>query len=403
MSSLTRRPHLVGQAMISLTENSQRHLLRSVAGPPATMACVVGLCLALGPSRAESQRRPGKAAEWDQAAAANYLDGRQAWWRTWPNAARDHDTSCVSCHTALPYALARSALRAPLGESGPTIPETDLLADVTKRVGLWNEVDPYYPDQTVGLPKTSESRGTEAILNALILSSRDARDGQLTTETRQAFENLWKLQFTRGEGAGAWAWLYFGLAPWESEGAAYFGAALAAVAVGVAPSGYANSTGIQDRVASLRAYLQQGLESRRALDRVLLLWASSELSDILTPDQNQSLIGDVMRLQNSDGGWSLTSLGSWEGQDEFSPGPGSDGYATGLITFRSAKGRRVARPGRSEQSPRLVGAEPGSNGRPMARLLTQQRARSDIRQGTLHGRCGHSVRRPGADAGRCVE
>jgi squalene-hopene/tetraprenyl-beta-curcumene cyclase len=323
--------------MISLTENSQRRLLRSVVGPPATLACVVGLCLALGPSAVESQRRPAPPAEWDQAAAADYLDGRQAWWRTWPNAARDHETSCVSCHTALPYALARSALRAPLGETGPTIPEADLLADVSKRVALWNEVDPYYPDQTVGLPKTSESRGTEAILNALILSSRDAREGQLTNETRQAFENLWKLQFTRGEGTGAWAWLYFGLAPWESEGAAYFGAAFAAVAVGVAPNDYANSTEIQDRVASLRAYLQQGLESRRALDRVMLLWAASELSDLLTSDQNQSLIRDVMRLQNTDGGWSLTSLGQWEGQDGFAPGPGSDGYATGLITFALQK------------------------------------------------------------------
>lgn len=246
--------------MISLTENSQRHFLWSVVGPPTTLACVMGICLALGPSPVESQRWPALAAEWDQAAAADYLDGRQVWWRTWPNAARDHDTSCVSCHTTLPYALARSALRSPLGETGPTIPETDLLADVSKRVALWNEVDPYYPDQTVGLPKTSESRGTEAILNALILSTRDAREGQLASETLQAFENLWKLQFTRGEGAGGWAWLYFGLAPWESEGAAYFGAALAAVAVGVAPNDYATSTEIQEHVASLSAYLQRGLE-----------------------------------------------------------------------------------------------------------------------------------------------
>ncbi len=65
----------------------------------------------------------------------------------------------------------------------------------------------------------------------------------------------------------------------------------------------------------------------------MLLWASSELSDLLTRDQQQSAIGDVMRLQNSDGGWSLTSLGLWERQDGFSPDPGSDGYATGLSAF----------------------------------------------------------------------
>ena len=39
---------------------------------------------------------------------------------------------------------------------------------------LWKEVEPYYPDQTRGLPKTSESRGTEAVFNALILAARDA-------------------------------------------------------------------------------------------------------------------------------------------------------------------------------------------------------------------------------------
>ena len=319
--------------MIRPSEISQKCQLRSVARPRTILACAVGLCLGLGSSRVESQTRLPSPAEWDQAAAAAYLDGRQAWWRTWPVADRDHDTSCVSCHTTLTYALARPALRPVLGETGPTIPEVDLLADVEKRVALWNEVDPYYPDQTVGLPKTSESRGTEAILNALILANRDAREGQLSSEARQAFENLWKLQFTRGDGAGAWAWLYFDLAPWESDGAAYFGAALAAVAVGVAPDQYAASTEIQDRVALLRAYLQQDSEDQSPLHRVMLLWASTELSDLLTRDQQQSVIADVMSLQSGDGGWSLTSLGFWEPQDGFSPKPGSDGYATGLIAF----------------------------------------------------------------------
>jgi hypothetical protein len=198
---------------------------------------------------------------------------------------------------------------------------------------LWNEVAPYYPDQTSGLPKSSESRGTEAILNALILASRDAREGHLTNDTRQAFENLWKLQFTRRDRVGSWAWLRFGLAPWESDGAEYFGAALAAVAVGVAPDSYASSIEVQEPLALLRAYLQQDSESRPPLDKVMLLWASTELSDLLTQDQAQSIVGDVMRLQNSDGGWSLSSLRQWERQDGLPQDPGSDGYATGLISF----------------------------------------------------------------------
>ena len=119
-----------------------------------------------------------------------------------------------------------------------------------------------------------------------------------------AFENLWKLQFTRGEGVGAWAWLYFDLAPWESDGAAYYGAALAAVAVGLAPDDYATSAGVQERLALLRAYLRQDSESRSPFDRIMLLWASSELSGLLNSDEQQSIIRDVMSLQTSDGGWS---------------------------------------------------------------------------------------------------
>src|SRR6516162_5550871 len=75
-------------------------------------------------------------------AAASYLDGRLDWWLHWPNAARDHDSSCVSCHTALPYALARPALRRALEEAEMPPPERMMLASVVKRVRFWKEVEP---------------------------------------------------------------------------------------------------------------------------------------------------------------------------------------------------------------------------------------------------------------------
>jgi squalene-hopene/tetraprenyl-beta-curcumene cyclase len=256
-----------------------------------------------------------------------------AWWSGWPVAARDHDTACVSCHTSAPYALARPALRDLLGETGTVAPEAKLVGDVVKRVTLWNETDPFYPDQTVGLPKTSESRGTEAVLNSLILASRDARGGRLANETRRAFENLWKLQFTRGAQSGAWAWLLFDLAPWESEGAAYFGAALAAVAAGIAPEGYAASEEAEEPLGLLRAYLLESPGPRTPFDRVMLLWASAELPGLLSEDERRSAIGYLIDMQNGDGGWSLTSLGTWEGRAGYEPDRGSDGYATGLTTY----------------------------------------------------------------------
>ena len=143
-----------------------------------------------------SRGRPARGVE-PQGAAA-YLDQRATWWTTWPTAQRDHGTFCVSCHTALPYALARPALRQPLGESAPAPSEAALLANISKRVTMWRDVEPFYPDQTRGVPKTSESRATEAILNAVILARRDAASGAISDEGRRALDNVWALQMKTG-------------------------------------------------------------------------------------------------------------------------------------------------------------------------------------------------------------
>ena len=49
--------------------------------------------------------------QWNPQQAANYLDRREIWWQQWPRAQKDHGTLCISCHTTLPYALVRPALR----------------------------------------------------------------------------------------------------------------------------------------------------------------------------------------------------------------------------------------------------------------------------------------------------
>lgn len=270
---------------------------------------------------------------WNPQAAAAYLDGRAAWWLHWPNAARDHDTSCVSCHTAVPYALARPALRTVLSERDPAAPERRLLANVVTRVRRWKDVEPFYPDQTRGLPKTSESRGTEAVLNALILAARDAPTGALTDDARQAFDNLWPLQFTAGDLKGAWAWLNFHNEPWESSDSPYYGAALAALAVGSAPGGYASSPEIQDRLKLLRDYLEHRADTESLFNRLTVLWASTKLPGLLTPAQRQAITDAAVGQQRDDGGWSLSALGSWKRADATAQDTAGDGYATGLITL----------------------------------------------------------------------
>src|SRR5205814_7779425 len=71
--------------------------------------------------------RGADAPVWNPRAAASYLDQRTDWWTTWPGAARDHETFCVSCHTAAPYAVARPVLRRMLGEPAPSAPEAKLI------------------------------------------------------------------------------------------------------------------------------------------------------------------------------------------------------------------------------------------------------------------------------------
>src|SRR5579872_2359665 len=133
------------------------------------------------------------ASSWNPKAAATYLDRRESWWMEWPRAQRDRETFCVSCHTAVPYALSRSALRSDLAEQAPTPNERRLLDNVTKRVRLWKEVEPFYKDADRGPYKSVESRGTESVLNALILSSYAAQQRH-QLDVRMAFDNMWAEQ-----------------------------------------------------------------------------------------------------------------------------------------------------------------------------------------------------------------
>jgi squalene-hopene/tetraprenyl-beta-curcumene cyclase len=282
---------------------------------------------------------------WSPKAAAAYLDRRAEWWTEWPRAARDHGTFCISCHTALPYAMARGALREPLANATPSSNERKLLDNVTTRVRLWKEVGPYYGARDGG-SKASESRGTEAVLNALVLASRAAETRRLSEDARHALDNLWPLQQTTGEHAGAWPWLQFGLSPWEGSDAQYYGAALAALAVGMAPENYRSSAAIHDNLELLRAYLDREYSRQPLSNRVVVLWASTKLPGLLDQERARTLVREILAAQRPDGGWSLAALARSPGtsalrsyvrsllsHDGTPHETSSDGYATGLVTF----------------------------------------------------------------------
>lgn len=303
------------------------------------------MCLALSTLLACSHPPKKVSTSWDPKSAAAYLDSREGWWMQWMGSARDHGTFCVSCHTALPYALARPALRAATNDPTPTANERALIDDVTKRVRLWKETEPYYSDEGYD-PKTSESRGTESVLNALVLSIYDSGNRSLNDDTQAAFANMWAMQKTAGEEKGSWDWLQFDQEPWEAKDSVYYGACLAAIATGVAPAHYASSPDIQSNLAALREYLKAHAASQSTINRVFLLWASTKLSGLLDPAEQQLIIQEVLSRQQADGGWRLASIAwTWRRWDpkmlvkmwlreEGTPlGGASDGVATGLIVY----------------------------------------------------------------------
>ncbi len=273
--------------------------------------------------------------DWNSKAAAAYLDQRAQWWSGWPPAARDRETFCISCHTSLPYALARPGLRAVLGEQGVSPIERRILENVVKRARLWPELQPLYTDEKSGAGKSAESRGTEAVLNAVILTAYGAPESDLGEDAQQALNNMWALQLKSGDNKGALPWMNFHYEPWEAADSQYWGATLAAIAAGTAPEQYRSSPEVRRNLELLAAYLDRREAEQSPLNRLALLWASVRLPALLPRDGRKSIIDELFAKQRQDGGWSASSLttAAWKRRDGTPLDTNSDGYATGLVAF----------------------------------------------------------------------
>ena len=293
---------------------------------------LISVFAALACSSAALLAASNETVSWDAKAAASYLDARTQWWTTWTKAARDHDTFCVSCHTVLPYTLARSALRGALAEQGPTALERQVIDNVSKRVQLWDDAKSYYPDSG-GLPRSHQSRTTEAVFNALILVTYDAPSGKLSAPAEAALKNMWDLQEKTGDVAGSFPWLNFHNEPWEGDDSTYFGNSLAAMAVAVAPAAYRSDPEVKTQLGALKQYLAREFDTQTDINRVFAMWASAKLPGLITEAQKKAFIADVSSKQQDDGGWSVASLGTWKRRDNTAIPAKSDGYATSLVSL----------------------------------------------------------------------
>jgi squalene-hopene/tetraprenyl-beta-curcumene cyclase len=272
---------------------------------------------------------PAFCGDWNPKLAAQYLDAREKAWFAWPQAQRS-GVVCISCHTSVPYLIARPALRRALGENGPTLYEAVLL-DGVKATVVKSDAKTLFGDLKGLLAE--QVFGAQTVLSAFVLAMDEARRPALSLEAEKAFERMWSIQVRDGKYKGAWNWSDFDLDPWETPESTYYGAALAAVATGVAPGGYQARPEIQANIAAMRGYLRGAQAATTLHNRLVMLWASAKLRDLVPDAERQAIIDEAWRKQQADGGWTLESLGAWKKRPEAPPAHGSNSYATGLAAF----------------------------------------------------------------------
>jgi squalene-hopene/tetraprenyl-beta-curcumene cyclase len=275
---------------------------------------------------------PAFCADWNAQLAERYMDSRQKEWIAWPMAMHS-GVACVSCHTGLTYLLTRPLLRQALGEkTGPTLYENVLVASMRATVIRTDANDLFAGLKGVIIDQVY---GAQVVLSSLVLAMDDAPRGKLSPEGEKAFDRMWSLQLKSGPDKGAWLWSDFDLDPWETKDSAFYGAALAALATGLAPADYQARPEIRENVAALKAYLREGQKTQPLHNRLFLLWASSKLRDLLPAADKQAILDELWRKQEADGGWSIQSLGQWKQRDAApsSASTASNSYATALVAF----------------------------------------------------------------------
>jgi hypothetical protein len=272
---------------------SRRHLFAVAA-----LALVVAVASVVAPVRGDG---------WSPQLAAKYLDDRQRDWFAWPRAASP-DGPCVSCHTGMPYLIARPKLRALLKETQPTMYESGLIARLQSHAGE---------------KPTDYLQAVETIFAAMFVTEPAAK--------RRTFEQLFTLQKRSGELQGGWQWFAADLDPWETPAQIRWGGALAALAIGSE-----SAARDADRIGALSTYLQDDAQSRPLHVRLAMVWASTKLPQAMTTAARQATLDEIVRTQQSDGGWTVESLGPWNDHPAAPPSPAagaSHSYATAFTAF----------------------------------------------------------------------
>lgn len=275
---------------------------------------------------APSEDEPRRA-KVELAPAVEYLErGAEAWFG---------QRKCVTCHTNGTYMLVRPHLTKQLGPPPAAMRQNFVTA-----------LDALAKKDAAALQKSTTP--AQVAYTAAGLATWDAHvTKELSAETRQAMRLLFSVQQEGGSFGAINCW-----PPYESD--SYHLAAVAALAVAAAPGWRAELALAPDRTAEQQgvARLIKHLQTEKPphdYARIWLLWAGTQLPELLTDQQRRQLFEMVWKHQQKDGGWSIRTFAAPEawgdgrraerirGEADFATPP-SDGHQTGLalLVLRAA-------------------------------------------------------------------
>ncbi len=245
------------------------------------------------------------AKEFSLAGAARYLDQAALHWQK--------TRKCGTCHTNFAYLVARPSL----ARVAP--PAAEVRTYIENMVNVrWNKEGPRWD--------------AEVVVAASTLAINDgATAGELKPVTRTALERMYSLQ----REDGGWDWLKCGWPPMEADD--HYGVTFAAVGIGKAPGDYAATPEARKCLTGIRKYLQTN-PAPSLHHRMMVLWASSYVDDLMTQEERERVLESVFKLQRPDGGWTIAGLlAGWKEHkrkdDEPQSLDASDGYGTGFVVY----------------------------------------------------------------------
>ncbi|MHC4399918.1 MAG: squalene--hopene cyclase [Planctomycetota bacterium] len=249
-----------------------------------------------GPNRPDEPFRE----KFSLAAAVRLLDASSLTWQ--------RERKCFSCHSNYAYLMARPAV-------GHDVPAHRQIREAAEHLATHPRDKAYWV--------------TETVMVASVLAQNDAATtGRLHSATRFALDRIWTAQ----RDDGGFTWLDDNEPPSEIDD--HYGATMAAIGVGIAPDNYDQTPEAQKGLDKIREYFRNN-PPVNVHHRAMKLLASLHVDDVMTTDQREEVVDDLLALQKPDGGWGLATLGANWKRSDGSPQDyeSSDGYGTGFAIY----------------------------------------------------------------------